>query len=74
MRGEHREREGTMQRMDVLVVTEYESGGEKKSKWNKIGSAFPPKDNGPGFSIVLDFPVGVTRLVVRPPMPPKADR
>lgn len=57
-----------MQRMDVLVVSEYEAnGGEKKSKWTKVGAAFPAKDGGEGFTILLDFGVAATRLVVRPP-------
>lgn len=32
------------QRRDVFVVTEREQGGEKRSFWTKVGSAFQNKD------------------------------
>jgi hypothetical protein len=53
-------------RLDVLVVTEYDKGGEKKSRWTRIGAAFPAKD-GPGYTILLDaLPIG-SKLILRPP-------
>jgi hypothetical protein len=60
-------------RLDVLVVTEYGEGTEKKNRWNKVGAAFRAKE-GEGYTVVLDFPVGVTKLVLRPPKEPANDR
>ena len=55
--------------LNVNVVTEYgEEGEEPKTRWQKVGAAFPHK-SGEGFNIVLDFPIGVTKFVVTPPLP-----
>jgi hypothetical protein len=39
-------------RMDALMAREYESGGEKKSAFTKIGAAFETRNGG--WSIILD--------------------
>ena len=39
-------------RLDAFVVEEFEVNGEKKSSWNKIGSAWPHAD-GQGYRLVL---------------------
>lgn len=51
---------------DVSTVTEYEQGGEKKSRWTRVGVAFPLK-NKEGFQIILEaLPVN-GKLVMMPP-------
>lgn len=37
-------------RLDAFVVDEFEVNGEKRSTWNKIGSAWPQKG---GYRLVL---------------------
>lgn len=37
-------------RLDAFVVEEFEVNGEKRSTWNKIGTAWPQKG---GFRLVL---------------------
>ncbi len=37
-------------RLDAFVVEEFEVNGEKRSAWNKIGTAWPQKG---GFRLVL---------------------
>ncbi len=54
------------QRLEVYVVTKYQSQGEERSRWSRVGVAFPTKD-GRGYSIKLDFAVAVTELVMLPP-------
>jgi hypothetical protein len=57
--------------LNVNVVTEYgdeDKEGNRKTRWQKVGAAFPHK-SGEGFNIVLDFPIGVTKFVVTPPLP-----
>lgn len=39
-------------RLDAFVVDEFEQNGEKKSSWNKIGTAWPHSD-GNGYRVVL---------------------
>ena len=39
-------------RLDAFLVDEFEVAGEKKSTWNKIGSAWPHQD-GNGYRLVL---------------------
>ncbi len=46
------------QRLEVYVVTKYQSQGEERSRWSRVGVAFPTKD-GRGYSIKLDFDQGV---------------
>ncbi len=33
-------------RLDALLVEEYEVQGEKRSNWSKIGAAWPHQDGG----------------------------
>ena len=47
---------------NVFVVTK--TGGEKNF-WHKVGAAWSHKEDG--LHIRLDFPVGVTDLVLLPP-------
>ncbi len=54
------------QRLEVYVVTKYQSQGEERSRWSRVGVAFPTKD-GRGYSIKLDFPVAVGEFVMLPP-------
>ena len=54
------------ERLDAFLVEEFETNGEKRSSWSKIGSAWPHTD-GQGFRLVLKaFPAdGV--VVLRAP-------
>ena len=71
----HWRNEGRMsERMEVLVVTERGEGEQKKNYWTRVGAAFPQRDGGPGWTLLLDFPVAVTKLVLRPPKEPANDR
>ncbi len=56
------------ERLEVYVVTKYQSGGEEKSRWSRVGIAFPTKD-GRGYSIRMDYPVAVAEFVLLPPKP-----
>lgn len=52
---------------EVKTVTEYESNGQKKSRWTKIGVAFPNKNGDGGFNVLLDaLPVN-GKIVIMPP-------
>lgn len=55
-------------RLDAFVVDEFEQNGEKRSTWNKVGSAWPHQD-GAGYRLVLKaIPVdGV--VILRKPEP-----
>ncbi len=44
--------EATPTRLDAFVVEEFEVQGEKRSSWNKIGTAWP-NAVGKGFRLVL---------------------
>ncbi len=48
---------------NVFVVTET---GSEKNFWHKVGAAWNHREDG-GLNIRLDFPVGVTDLVLLPP-------
>lgn len=51
---------------EVKTAVEYEKGGEKKTRWVRVGVGFPLR-NGNGFSILLDaLPVN-GKLVMMPP-------
>ncbi len=39
-------------RLEAVIVEEYEVDGEKRTAWNRIGTAWPNKD-GKGFRVVL---------------------
>jgi len=58
-------------RLDALLAREYESGGEKKTAFTKIGAAFETKNGG--WSVVLDAmpaPVdGQYRVLLMAPKP-----
>ncbi len=56
------------ERLEVYVVTKYQAGGEEKSRWSRVGMAFPTKD-GRGYSIKMDYPVAVSEFVLLPPKP-----
>lgn len=58
-------------RMDAFLVEEYEVQGEKRSTWNKIGTAWPHAD-GKGFRVVLKA-VPVDGVVVLRLPEPKND-
>lgn len=55
---------------DILAVIEYQAGREMKSRWTKIGVAFPSKD-GSFFHLKFDFiPTDPnTRMQMRDPRP-----
>lgn len=54
---------------DILVTEEYESGGEKKTKFHNVGTAWP-LDNKDGFSVQIHPGVAVSdRLVILPRKP-----
>lgn len=55
-------------RLDAFQVEEFEVNGEKRSSWNKVGTAWPHAD-GKGFRLVLKaFPTdGV--VILRAPEP-----
>jgi hypothetical protein len=52
---------------EVKTAVEYEAGGQKKTRWTKVGVAFPLK-SGDGFSVVLDAVPVNGKLVIMPPM------
>lgn len=57
---------------DVVGLTEYEDrkSGDKKTRYTRIGVAFPLKDGTPGMTVRLDaLPVSGTLLIK-----PKQDR
>lgn len=58
-------------RMDAFLVEEYEVQGEKRTTWNKIGTAWPHAD-GKGFRVVLKA-VPVDGVVVLRLPEPKND-
>ena len=53
---------------NAYVVTEYESGKEKKSTWRQVGVAFSHKD-GQGLDVILDAVPVSGRLTLRAPKP-----
>jgi hypothetical protein len=59
------------ERLDVLVATKYEQNGESKSRFTRVGAAFPTKNGG--WSLKFDMPVtvvpGMADLVLFPPKP-----
>jgi len=64
-----------MARMQVLTGREYEKGGERKTAWTIIGSAWPAK-SGDGWDITLDALPVSGKMILRPPREdkPAADR
>jgi hypothetical protein len=60
-----------MERLEVNLVTAKERNGEKKSRWTRVGAAFPNKTGG--YSLVLDHAIaavpGVTDIVLSVPKP-----
>lgn len=51
---------------DILITEEYQSQGQKKTAWHKVGSAFDAK-SGAGFSGEIIPGVALSgRFVVRP--------
>jgi hypothetical protein len=53
---------------DVMTATEYESNGQKKTRWARIGVAFP-LNGKEGFQIILDALPLSGKLVLMPPKP-----
>jgi hypothetical protein len=51
---------------EVSTVTEYEQNGEKKSRWTRVGVAFPLK-NKDGFQLILEALPTNGKLVMLPP-------
>ena len=50
---------------NIVTPVEYESGGQKKTRWVRIGAAFP-KETG-GFSLSFDaLPVNGKAMVMEP--------
>ena len=62
-----------MERLNVMVPVEIPAKGdkEKRTKWIKVGVAFPNKQEG--WNVNLDFPTGVTRFVLVPPNEDRGD-
>lgn len=48
---------------NAYVVTQYESGGERRSRWHRVGTVWPHKD-GVGFDIVITDGISVSGRVV----------
>ena len=71
-----------MSRLDAMIATDYQtSNGENKTRWTKIGTAWPAKQGG-GYSIVLDaLPLPSMsrdgklecRILLREPLPARDD-
>jgi hypothetical protein len=59
------------ERLDVLIATKYQQNGEEKSRFTRVGAAFPTKNGG--WSLKFDMPVtvvpGMADLVMFPPKP-----
>lgn len=56
-----------MSYQNVYVVNEFESNGEEKSNWTKVGAAFP-HESGNGFNIQINDGLSVSgKLVILPP-------
>jgi len=59
------------ERLDVLIVTKYQSNGQEKSRYQKVGAAFSTKNGG--WSVKFDAPTvivpGMADLVLFPPKP-----
>jgi hypothetical protein len=67
-----------MSRLDALVGREYESGGETKTAWTKVGVAFPNK-SGNGYTLFLEClplpgPDGKCKLSLFPPRPKEGEQ
>lgn len=58
----------TQDMFDVMVPSKYtvKSTGEEKTRWTRVGAAFPRRKGG-GYSVRLDFPVAVSEIVLLPP-------
>jgi hypothetical protein len=56
-------------RYDVMVATEKEVRGEKKTYWTKVGVMFPAKEGKDGFAIYLDALPLTGKLHALPPKP-----
>ena len=55
-------------RLEIFGVTEFESNGEKKNSWTKVGAAFRNQDGS--FNLVFDYlpaDLRATTLQVREP-------
>ena len=71
-----------MSRLDAMIATDYvTSNGDSKTRWTKIGTAWPAKQ-GAGYSIVLDaLPLPSMsrdgklecRILLREPLPARDD-
>ena len=71
-----------MSRLDAMIATDYvTSNGDSKTRWTKIGTAWPAKQGG-GYSIVLDaLPLPSMsrdgklecRILLREPLPARDD-
>ena len=63
-----------MERLNVMVPVEIpaKDGREKKTKWLKVGVAFPNKQDG--WNVNLDIPVGVQRFILVPPNDESGER
>ena len=71
-----------MSRLDAMIATDYTtSTGDNKTRWTKIGTAWPAKQ-GPGYSITLDaLPLQSMsrdgklecRILLREPLPARDD-
>jgi len=71
-----------MSRLDAMIATDYvTSSGDSKTRWTKIGTAWPAKQ-GAGYSIVLDaLPLPSMsrdgklecRILLREPLPARDD-
>lgn len=60
------------QPLNVYVVEDYESAGETRQLWTKVGTAFPHND-GQGFSIIIRSGLSVSgRVTVRERKPEEA--
>lgn len=55
-------------RLDAFLVEEFEAQGEKRSTWNKIGSAWPHADGG-GYRLVLKAVPTDGVVILRKPEP-----
>lgn len=63
------------ERLDVLIASKYQQNGQEKTRYQRVGAAFPTKNGG--WSVKFDAPTvivpGMADLVMFPPKP-KGDR
>ena len=60
------------ERYDVLVVENFQSQGEDRSSWTRVGVAFP-HDDGKGFQVQLKALPVDGKLVIRLHVPKSKD-